>query len=226
MSGDIGQTGYQCGCTARKGAPRSRNARPQSQPQQTCRRRSHRICARQRTRLRIDGIGTGRHAPHRRRDAIGQQHRTCQGHVQRTRPEEDGGHSVYTCASIGSQRRTAGRRHFQRYGRRPLCPRDSQQTRATPAYARPEDAETHHPRRDRATHRHRLVQGAQHHHQGRRGRLGGGSYRLTAQALDGRGSGQCHTQGCRSDIRIGRLAGGGIKCCHHRLPGASLGKCP
>ena len=71
------------------------------------------------------------------------------------------------------------------------------------------------------THRHRQLQGAEHHRQGRRGRLDRGNDGLAHQTLHRGGAGECHPQGRGTDFRIGRHAGHGLQCHHRRLPGTS-----
>ena len=101
----------------------------------------------------------------------------------------------------GTERRTAGRRYVQRDGGRPLGTRNRQQTRAVAAHAGHHDPEARDARRNRPPYRHRIVQGAQHHRQGRCGRLDRGHVGLAHQALEGDRAGQRHPRRRGTDLR-------------------------
>ena len=164
--GGFGQEGSEPRQAARKGAAGGRDARPESQPQQKGAGNGHRVDARQGPRLRVDDPGAERHAPRRRRDPLGNLHRPREGHVQRERQEGRSGRSLDARTGARTERRAAGRRHVQRHGRRPLGTRNRQQTRTAGPHAGHYDPEARDARRDRPPHRHRLVQGAEHHRQG------------------------------------------------------------
>ncbi len=88
--------------------------------------------------------------------------RPCSTRMARRLPKQD----LRPPAGARSERCPAGRRPVQRHGRRPLGTRNRQQARTTPAHAGHHDPEARYARRDRTPHRHRLVQGAEHHRQG------------------------------------------------------------
>ena len=91
------------------------------------------------------------------------------------------------------------------------------------AHAGHYDPEARDARRDRPPHRHRLVQGAEHHRQGRRGRIGRGHVRIADQALEGDRAGQRHPRRRGTDFGVRRAAGRRLERHHRRLPGASVG---
>ena len=101
--------------------------------------------------------------------------------------------------------------------------RNRQQTRTAGPHAGHYDPEARDARRDRPPHRHRLVQGAEHHRQGRRGRIGRGHVRIADQALEGDRAGQRHPRRRRTDFGVRRAAGRRLERHHRRLPGASVG---
>ena len=68
-----------------------------------------------------------------------------------------------------------------------------------------------------------IVQGAEHHRQGRCGRFGRGDGRLAHQALEGDRAGQRHPCRRGTDFGVRRAAGRRVERHHRRVPGASVG---
>ena len=183
----------------------------------------HRIDARQGPRVRLDDPRAERYAPRGRRDPVGHLHGPREGHVQRERQEGRFRRPLDAGTGAGTERRTAGRRYVQRDGGRPLGTRNRQQTRAVAAHAGHHDPEARDARRNRPPYRHRIVQGAQHHRQGRRGRLDRGHVGLAHQALEGDRAGQRHPRRRGTDLGVGRAAGRRFERHHRRLPGTPVG---
>ena len=99
-------------------------------------------------------------------------------------------------------------------------PRDCQQTRAAATRTRSACTEDAYARRSGPPFGTGRLPRVERHRQGRRGRLHRGLERLAHQALDRANPGECHPQGCGTNLRIRRQPGCRLRRHHHRLPSA------
>ena len=149
-----------------------------------------------------------------------------EGHDRPPRQENEDRAARYAGAGARPDRCPAGRRPHPGDGDGARSPRNRHPAPAAGPRADHPDQEAHHAGRNRSPPGHRFVQGAQHPGERRRGRLGGSTFRLAAEAEHAGSEGEHPLERGGRHLGKRRAAGFGFRRHHHRLPGAALAECP